>query len=95
MQIVEINLKDFKDTLVLLLEHPLGDAGSGNKHIDVDYITRIMSADWGFHHTFTTNLGNVPSYIAEFPAIGAGEAQVIRSRVRRAGSRPSRMRPRQ
>ena len=25
MQIVEINLKDFKDTLVLLLEHPLGD----------------------------------------------------------------------
>ena len=81
MQIVEINLKDFKDTLVLLLEHPLGDSRSGNKHIDVDYITGIMSADWGFCHTFTTNLKNVPNYIAEFPAIGASEAQVIRSRV--------------
>ena len=81
MQIVEINLKDFKDTLVLLLEHPLGDARSGNRHIDVDYITRIMSADWGFYHTFTTNLRNVPNFIAEFPAIGAGEADVIRARV--------------
>ena len=81
MQIVEINLKDFKDTLVLLLEHPLGDARSGNKHIDVEYITGIMSVDWGFCHTFTTNLRNVPNYIAEFPAIGASEALVIRSRV--------------
>ena len=81
MQIVEINLKDFKDTLVLLLEHPLGDSHSGNKHIDVDYVTGIMSADWGFHHTFTTNLRNVPDFIAEFSAIGAGEAEVIRTRV--------------
>ena len=81
MQIVEINLKDFKDTLVLLLEHPLGDSASGNKHIDVDYITGILSADWGFCHTFTTNLRNVPNFIAEFPAIVHGEADVIRSRV--------------
>ena len=49
--------------------------------IDVDYIIGIMSADWGFHHTFTTNLRNVPDFIAEFPAIGSGEADVIRSRV--------------
>ena len=41
----------------------------------------MMSADWGFCHTFTTNLRNVPNFIAEFPAIGASEAQVIRSRV--------------
>ena len=81
MQIVEINLKDFKDTLVLLLEHPLGDGASGNKHIDVDYIIGIMSADWGVHHTFTTNLRNVPNFIAEFPAIGSGDAEIIRSRI--------------
>ena len=81
MQIVEINLKDFKDTLVLLLEHSPGDGSGGNKHIDVDYITGIMSADWGFYHTFTTNLKEVPNFIAEFPAIGTGEAHVIRSRV--------------
>ena len=81
MQIVEINLKDFKDTLVLLLEHPLGDGRSGNKHIDVDYVTGIMSTDWGFYHTFITNLKNVPNFISEFPAISTGEAHVIRARV--------------
>jgi hypothetical protein len=81
MQIVEIDLKDIKDTLVLLLEHPLGTSKDGNKHIDLDYIAEMMSKDWGFYHTFTTNLGRVPDYVREFPAIGEAEADVIRGRV--------------
>jgi len=81
MQIVEINLKDFKDTLVLMLEHPLGTPADSNKHIDVDYITGIMSRDWGFYHTFTTNLKRVPDYISEFPAITEDEGNIIRSRI--------------
>ncbi len=81
MQIVEINLKDFKDTLVLLLEHALGSPADSNKHIDVDYIVGIMSKDWGFYHTFTTNLRRVPDYIGEFPAITQEEGDIIRSRV--------------
>jgi hypothetical protein len=63
MQIVEINLKDFKDTLVLMLEHPLGTSRDSNKHIDVEYILDIMTKDWGFYHTFTTNMRRVPDYI--------------------------------
>jgi hypothetical protein len=81
MQIVEINLKDFKDTLVLMLEHPLGTPADGNKHIDTRYICDMMARDWGFYYTFTTNLRRVPDYIAEFPAITAEEGDVIRSRV--------------
>ncbi len=81
MQIVEINLKDFKDTLVLLLEHPLGSPAEGNKHIDLRYICDRMSRDWGFHHTFTTNLRRVPDYISEFPAITDEEGETIRARV--------------
>ncbi|MGI9302540.1 MAG: hypothetical protein ACR2RB_07530 [Gammaproteobacteria bacterium] len=81
MQIVEINLKDFKDTLVLMLEHPLGGSADGNKHIDVPYITGMMSSDWGFYHTFTTNLRRVPDYTKEFPAITDEEAGIIRSRI--------------
>ena len=42
MQIVEINLKDFKDTVVLLLEHPLSNEQPGSKSIDVDYIIGMM-----------------------------------------------------
>ncbi len=81
MQIVEINLKDFKDTLVLMLEHPLGSARDGNKHIDADYIVAMMSKDWGFYYTFTTNLRRVPDYIKEFPAITGADADTIRGRI--------------
>ncbi|MBL95413.1 MAG: hypothetical protein CMF70_08955 [Magnetovibrio sp.] len=81
MQIVEINIKDFKDTLVLMLEHPLGSKVEGNKTIDTDYICNIMSNDWGFYHTFTTNLKRVPEYLKEFPAITKNQGEVIRSRV--------------
>lgn len=81
MQIVEINLKDFKDTMVLMLEHPLGSPADGNKHIDAGYIIDMMSKDWGFYHTFTTNLKRVPDYIQEFPAISEIDATIIRSRV--------------
>lgn len=81
MQIYEINLKDFKDTLVLLLEHPLGTRSDEKNCINIDYITGIMAADWGFYHTFTTNLRRVPDYISEFPTIGDNEAKIIRDRV--------------
>jgi hypothetical protein len=81
MQIVEINLKDIKDTLVLMLEHPLGTKVDGNKHIDSDYIGSIMSNDWGFYHSFTTNLRKVTDYISEFPAITEEQASTIRANV--------------
>ncbi len=81
MQIVEINLKDFKDTLVLMLEHPLANSNGNNKHIDVDYIVDIMSKDWGFYYTFTTNLKRVPDYISEFPSISEEQGEMIRSRI--------------
>ena len=42
MQIVEINLKDFKDTIVLILEHPLSHHQPGPKSIDTGYIVDIM-----------------------------------------------------
>ena len=69
MQIVEINLKDFKDTVVLMLEHPLSNHQAGPKSIDVGYITDIMRQDWGFYYTFTTNLKRVPEHFGEFPSI--------------------------
>lgn len=82
MQIVEINLKDFKDTLVLLLEHPLGSPADGTKHIDVGYICDMMARDWGFYYTFRTNLKRVESYISEFPSISAEEGSIIRARIK-------------
>jgi hypothetical protein len=82
MQIVEINLKDFKDTIVLMLEHPLSHQQSGRKSIDTDYIVDIMRQDWGFYYTFTTNLKRVPDHLEEFSSLREEGRGVIRGRVK-------------
>jgi hypothetical protein len=82
MQIVEINLKDFKDTIVLLLEHDLGRPGSNSeKTIDTDYIVNLMASDWGFYYTFTTNLNRVKEHVDQFDALASPDKDVIRSRI--------------
>jgi hypothetical protein len=83
MQIVEINLKDFKDTIVLMLEHPLSHERPGPKSIDTDYIVDIMRQDWGFYYTFTTNLKHVPDHLDQFSLLGEEERRVIRGRIDR------------
>jgi hypothetical protein len=81
MQIVEINLKDFKDTIVLMLEHPLSHHQPGPKSIDTGYIVDIMRQDWGFYHTFTTNLKRVPAYLKEFSSLGEEGHGLVRARI--------------
>jgi hypothetical protein len=81
MQIVEINLKDFKDTIVLMLEHPLSSQQTGTKSLDVGYIVSMMRQDWGFYYTFTTNLKRVPDYFGEFPSIQEQQRSLVQERV--------------
>ena len=57
MQIVKINEKDIIDTLMLLLEHPLGD--HDNETINLDLIAALWSKDWGLWRTVTMNLEKV------------------------------------
>jgi hypothetical protein len=54
MQIVRINEKDLKDVIVLLREHNVDV--TDEETINVDYIAKILSKDWGFYYTVTTNL---------------------------------------
>ena len=81
MQISEINLKDFKDTVVLMLEHPLSHQKPGHKSIDTAYIVDLMRQDWGFYYTFTTNLKRVPDYLSEVPSMRAADAELISARI--------------
>jgi hypothetical protein len=57
MQIVHINEKDIVDTIMLLREHAIGN--NAPETIDVGYLTTLLSNDWGFYHTVTTNLRRV------------------------------------
>ncbi|MFH1632962.1 MAG: hypothetical protein ABIG63_03000 [Chloroflexota bacterium] len=57
MQIVEINEKDIIDTIMLLLEHPLGDID--DETINIKNIAELCSSDWGLWRTTTMNLDKV------------------------------------
>ncbi len=57
MQIVQINEKDIIDTIMLLLEHPLGDIDQ--ETINIKRVAELCAADWGLWRTTTMNLGKV------------------------------------
>jgi hypothetical protein len=57
LQIVKINDKDLKDTLLLLLASSVGE--SDHEMINARYVAERMADDWGFYHTSTTNLVKV------------------------------------
>lgn len=58
MQIVHINEKDIVDTIMLLREHAIGNSAAAET-IDASYVARLLSNEWGFYYTVTTNLKNV------------------------------------
>jgi hypothetical protein len=57
MQIVQINEKDVVDTIMLLLEHPLGDIDK--ETINIKRVAELCAADWGLWRTTTMNLNKV------------------------------------
>jgi hypothetical protein len=57
MQIVQINEKDIIDTIMLLLEHPLGE--EDGDVIDMGLVARVCAKDWGWWRTLTMNVDKV------------------------------------
>jgi hypothetical protein len=78
MQIVEINPKDIKDSLVLLLEHPVRPNTADA--IDPSYIAGLLAADWGFYHTFTTNLRRLDEEMVK-TGLPPESASVVHTRI--------------
>lgn len=87
MQIVRINAKDVIDTLMLLLEHPLGD--SDNDTIDIGRVARLCAGDWGLWRTTTMNLEKVKQLLAGFPQLTAEHRTAAAAQVDRALARIS------
>jgi hypothetical protein len=79
VQIVHINEKDIKDTIVLLLEH---DVGEGDKEmINMPRIVKIMAEDWGFYYTTTTNLNKIKSFLPKYDILTDQQRSTVASRI--------------
>ncbi len=79
MQIVKINEKDIIDSLMLLLEHPLGD--SDQETIHIDRISKLCGSDWGLWRTVTMNLGKVAQLGQGYEQLSNDEKSRLASQV--------------
>jgi hypothetical protein len=85
MQILQINEKDIIDTIMLLLEHPLGDRD--HEIINIDRVAQLLSKDWGLWRTTTMNLGKVKQMADHYPQLSDDQKQQVVSRVDQALAR--------
>jgi hypothetical protein len=76
LQIVHINDKDLKDMMLLLLAGHVSDTDQGA--INGKYIAKLLSDDWGFYYTATTNLKKVQDAMPEVRALSAEQQDAIR-----------------
>ena len=66
LQIVQMNDKDYKDILALLIDHEFGPDDRGEQ-INSGHTVGLCADDWGIYKTFTTNLQKVVENLGRFP----------------------------
>lgn len=82
MQIFEINEKDIIDTIMLLLEHPLGD--SDVEVINIERISKQLARDWGLWRTTTMNLDKVKQMAGQYSQLSDEEQSLVVKQVERS-----------
>ena len=80
LQIVEINEKDLKDLVVLLLEHDVGD-GNEPGRFDLPYLVGILAGDWGFYYTVSLNLDRIRRYADTIADLSPEQRALVGSRI--------------
>jgi hypothetical protein len=79
LQIVQINDKDLKDTMLLFLAGQVSD--TDRDAINVRYIATLFADDWGFYYTATTNLGKIKESSHHVKALDDSQRDIIREKI--------------
>lgn len=82
MQIVQINEKDVIDTIMLLLEHSLGDID--RETINIARVAQLCSSDWGLWRTTTMNLAKVRTLAQGYEQLSPAEKTIVQEQVEAA-----------
>jgi hypothetical protein len=81
-QIVEINAKDLKDLIIIFLSYDVSETDDDTK-INGAYISHIMSDDWGFYYTCTTNLKKLMDYVPTVEMLSQEQKNMVISRAQK------------
>lgn len=79
MQIVQINEKDIIDTIMLLLEHPLGDIDK--ETINIKLAAQLCANEWGLWRTTTMNLDKVKQLARHYTQLTLEQKSKVESQV--------------
>ena len=79
MQIVQINEKDVIDTIMLLLEHPLGDVD--RETINIKFVAQLCAKEWGLWRTTTMNLEKVKQLAGHYTQLTSGQKIEVAAQV--------------
>ena len=82
MQIVQINEKDVIDTIMLLLEHPLGDIDK--ETINIARVSQLCAADWGMWRTTSMNLNKVRTLAHGYGQLSKDDKAYVEQQVEAA-----------
>jgi len=85
MQIVQINEKDIIDTIMLLLEHPLGE--QDGDVINIGMVARVCAGDWGWWRTLTMNLQKVQQMASSYRELDPEDVARVAEQVGTAFAR--------
>jgi hypothetical protein len=78
LQIVELNEKDVRDTVLLLHGHDVGE--SDGDTVSAARIAELCSGDWGLWRTITANLASCKERVGNY-ALEPGAAETVAARV--------------
>ncbi len=79
LQIVQTNEKDIQDTIILLMEH---DIGNGDKEeINADHIAKVLANEWGFYYTVRANFGKIKDFLDKYEALTKQDRSVLTERI--------------
>jgi hypothetical protein len=79
LQIVKINDKDLKDAMLLLLAAEVGE--NDHNKVNLKYVAKIMSEDWGFYYTSVMNLNKVQAAVNGVPVLSVQDRIVINEKA--------------
>ncbi len=79
MQIIQLNEKDVIDSIMLLREHPMGEADE--EVINLGIIRALCADNWGWWKTLTTNLVKVKAVAQRYQVLSDEDRQVVGARI--------------
>jgi hypothetical protein len=79
LQIVQINDKDLKDGMLLLLAAQIGD--TDKDMINAKYIAKLMSDDWGFYYTSVMNLNKIQAAVNGVPVLSESDRLIMKEKA--------------